>query len=79
MIVKSQNDILSILKMYMQNMDITQADLCRILEQPSSAVNRTIQGKHKTNIDTLLKYIDACDAILDINIIPNPNKDKDNE
>lgn len=77
MIVKNQNDILSILKMYMQNMDITQADLCRVLQQPSSAVNRTIQGKHKTNIDTLLKYIDACDAVLDINIIPNPNKGKD--
>lgn len=76
MIIKNQNDILQLLKMYMDNVNITQADLCRILNQPSSGIARTMQGKHKTNVDTLIKYINACNAVLDVNIIPNPNPNK---
>ncbi len=76
MIIKNQSDILQLLKMYMGNSNISQADLCRILNQPSSSVARTMQGKHKTNIDTLLKYINACGAVLDVNITPKSNIDK---
>lgn len=79
MIVKNQNDILSILKMYMQNMDVTQAKIARRTGVARPHVTRTFSGKHAVNIDTLLKYIDACDAVLDINIIPNPSKDKDKD
>lgn len=77
MIVKNQNDILTILKMYMDNVNISQSDISRITGTNRPQITRSFSGKHAVNIDTLLKYIDACNAVLDINIIPNPNKDKD--
>ena len=79
MIVKNQNDILTILKMYMDNMDIRQSQISKNTGIARSHVSRTFSNKHAVNIDTLLQYIDACNAVLDINILPNPNKGKNTD
>lgn len=81
MIVKNQNDILTILKMYMTNTNVKQSQICNRLGLHRSAVSRTLSNTNNSNItlDTLLSYIDACNAVLDINIIPNPNKGKDTD
>lgn len=79
MIVKNQNDILQLLKMYMDNTNISNAELSRRVEIKPPHITRMFKNEHATTINTILKCIDACDAVLDINIIPNPNKDKDNE
>lgn len=79
MIVKNNNDIITLLKMYMQNTGYKQQDIINTLNIKQSAVSRTFSNKHTLNIDTLLSYINAIDADLDINIIPKQNNKQNNE
>lgn len=76
MIVKNQNDILTILKMQMKNNGISQNDIAKKLNIARPQVTKALGGKNAMQLDTLFKYLKACDLSLDINIVTdNTSKD----
>ena len=76
MIINSQEELIDLLKTYMKDANYKQVDIANKLNIPSGNVNRIFKSKNKINIDTILKYINACDAKLDISIISKQsNKD----
>ena len=81
MIVKNQNDILTLLKMQMKNNDISQNDIAKKLNIARPQVTKALGGKNAMQLDTLFKYLNACNLSLDINIAADntttdTNKDK---
>lgn len=82
MLIKNQNDILNLLKLQMRNSNKTQVDISNKTGVAKPHVSRTFSNKHNVSIDTLIAYVDAIDAQLDINITPkqtvtdSTNKDK---
>lgn len=74
MIVNSQDDVLYLLKMYMNNTNTTQGHIANNVGTNRPQVNRTLNGKHAVNLDTLIKYVHACNANLEINITPMSQK-----
>ncbi|MFR2774850.1 MAG: helix-turn-helix domain-containing protein [Anaerostipes sp.] len=79
MIINSQEELIDLLKTYMKDANYKQVDIANKLNIPSGNVNRIFKSKNKINIDTILKYINACDAKLDINIIPDNTDEQDKE
>lgn len=76
MIVKNQNDILTILKMQMKNNGISQNDIAKKLNIARPQVTKALGGKNTMQLDTLFKYLNACGLSLDINIVTdNTSKD----
>ena len=69
MIVKNQNDILTILKIQMKNNGISQNDIAKKLNIARPQVTKALGGKNAMQLDTLFKYLDACRLSLDINIV----------
>lgn len=76
MIVKNQNDILTLLKMQMKNNGISQNDIAKKLNIARPQVTKALGGKNAMQLDTLFKYLKACGLSLDINIVTdNTNKE----
>ena len=76
MIVKNQNDILTLLKMQMKNNGISQNDIAKKLNIARPQVTKALGGKNAMQLDTLFKYLSACGLSLDINIVvDNTSKD----
>lgn len=69
MIVKNQNDILTILKIQMKNNGISQNDIAKKLNIARPQVTKALGGKNAMQLDTLFKYLNACNLSLDINIV----------
>lgn len=69
MIVKNQNDILTILKMQMKNNGVSQNDIAKKLNIARPQVTKALGGKNAMQLDTLFKYLNACNLSLDINIV----------
>ena len=79
MIINTQDDILTLFKMYMKNTKHTQVDICKALNLKDSGVSRTLKGKNSMTINTLLNYVNAVDGQIVLDIIPkqNDNTSKD--
>lgn len=76
MIVKNQNDIITILKMQMKNKKISNSELARRLGVSQSNIARALNNNTAIKLDTLFKYLEACNLSLDINIVSdNTSKD----
>lgn len=72
MIVKNQNDIITILKIQMKNKGISNSELARRIGVSQSNIARVLNNNnHSIKLDTLFKYLDACNLSLDINIVSN--------
>lgn len=72
MIVKNQNDIITILKIQMKNKNISNSELARRVGVSQSNIARVLNNQnHSIKLDTLFKYLDACNMTLDINIVNN--------
>lgn len=70
MIVKNQNDIITILKIQMKNKGISNSELARRIGVSQSNIARVLNNNnHSIKLDTLFKYLDACNLSLDINIV----------
>lgn len=70
MIVKNQNDIITILKIQMKNKGISNSELARRVGVSQSNIARVLNNNnHSIKLDTLFKYLDACNLSLDINIV----------
>lgn len=69
MIVKNQNDIVTILKIQMKNKGISNSELARRLGVSQPSIARALNNNTTLQLDTLFKYLDACGLSLDINII----------
>lgn len=70
MIVKNQNDIITILKIQMKNKGISNSELARRVGVSQSNIARVLNNNnHSVKLDTLFKYLDACNLSLDINIV----------
>lgn len=80
MIVKNQEDILSMLKIQMKNNGISQNTLAKNVGVSRPQITRSLSGKNAMQLDTLFKYLDACNITLDINLLSNSaeNTNKDN-
>ena len=81
MIVKNQSDIITLLKMQMKNNNISNSELARRVGAPQPNIARTLNNNnHSIKLDTLFKYLDACNLSLDVNIVSdNTSKNsKDN-
>lgn len=72
MIVKNQNDIITILKIQMKNKGVSNSELARRVGVSQSNIARVLNNNnHSIKLDTLFKYLDACNLSLDINIVSN--------
>lgn len=70
MIVKNQNDIITILKIQMKNKGISNSELARRVGVSQSNIARVLNNNnHSIKLDTLFKYLYACNLSLDINIV----------
>lgn len=69
MIVNNINELVKILKIYMIENNKTQADIWKTLNIKQANVSRSLSGKNNISLQTLLDYIDALDAKLDISIV----------
>ena len=70
MIVKNQNDIITILKIQMKNKGVSNSELARRVGVSQSNIARVLNNNnHSIKLDTLFKYLDACNLYLDINIV----------
>lgn len=70
MIVKNQNDIITILKIQMKNKGVSNSELARRVGVSQSNIARVLNNNnHSIKLDTLFKYLDACNLSLDINIV----------
>ena len=68
MIVKNQDDIITILKIQMKNKNISNSELARRLGLSQPAIARVLNNNTSIKLDTLFKYLNACGLSLDINI-----------
>lgn len=78
MIVKNQEDILSILKIQMKNKNISNSELARRVGVSQPTIARSLNNNTNLTLTTLFKYLDACNITLDINLLSN-NTDSTNK